>query len=113
MCLPELSATKIATWNFRVYESAEGRYNMIPGRNLRTSLVLDIKFYDNVIIGGDRTFEGCLSIMFDVEKCGFTSLTDKIVKPEGSFIDSYVDKCLESDGAISSMLIMCRILYAK
>ena len=30
--LPELSATKIVTLNFHVYDSAEGRHDMILGR---------------------------------------------------------------------------------
>ena len=38
---------------------------------------------------------------------------DKKVKPEESFINLYVDECLESEGAISVTLRMRRILDAK
>ena len=34
--LPELSATKIMTWNCHVDESAKGRYDMILGINILT-----------------------------------------------------------------------------
>ena len=40
--LPELSATKIVTWNCHVDESAKGRYYMILGRYILASLVLNI-----------------------------------------------------------------------
>ena len=32
---------------------------MILGRDLLTALVLDIKFSENVIIGGEGPYEGC------------------------------------------------------
>ena len=34
VALPKLSATKIMTWNFRMDESAKGRYDMILGINI-------------------------------------------------------------------------------
>ena len=40
-------------------------------------------------------------------------LTEKIVKPEESFINSYIDKFLECEGNISSTCRMWRILDAK
>ena len=40
--LPELTATKIMTWNFHVDESANIRYDMILGRYLLTALGLNI-----------------------------------------------------------------------
>ena len=36
--LPALSARKIMTWYFHVYNSAKGRYYMILGRRLLTEL---------------------------------------------------------------------------
>ena len=54
--------------------------------------------------------------MIDLGNHEFKSLTEKIVKPEESFIISYVDKCLESESKISStrrMRIMRRTLDAK
>ena len=36
--LPEISATKIVTWNFHVDDSAKGGYDMILGRYLLTAL---------------------------------------------------------------------------
>ena len=41
--LPEVSATKIVTWNCHVDESTRGRYNMILGRDLLKSLGLNLK----------------------------------------------------------------------
>ena len=42
--LPELSATKIVTWNFHVDDSVKGRYYMILGKDLLTQLLLNVKF---------------------------------------------------------------------
>ena len=47
--LPELSATKILTWGYHVYDSAKGRYDIIFGRDLLTALVLNIEFSGHVI----------------------------------------------------------------
>ena len=49
--LPEFSAKKIVTWKFHVDESTKGIYDMILSRYLLTTMVLDLKFPDNVIIG--------------------------------------------------------------
>ena len=51
--------------------------------------------------------------MIDLGNHEFKSLTEKIVKPEESFIISYVDKCLESEGTIISTCRIRRILYTK
>ena len=59
-------------------KSTNGRYNMILGRDLPT----DLKFYENVIIGGEGPYEGCLAIGIDISNCDFTYITDKIFKPE-------------------------------
>ena len=58
LCIWKFSATKTVTSKFHVDDSVEGRYNVILGRDLLTTLVLDIKFSDNVIIGVDVPFEG-------------------------------------------------------
>ena len=50
-CLPEFSATKTVTWKCHVDESTNVRYDMILGRDLLTALGLNLKFYDNIIIG--------------------------------------------------------------
>ena len=42
--LPELSATKIVTWNFHVDDSVKGIYYMILGKDLLTQLLLNVKF---------------------------------------------------------------------
>ena len=51
--------------------------------------------------------------MVDVSNYVFKSLTDKIVRLEESFINSYVDKCLESDSKISSTRGLRRFFDAK
>ena len=68
---------------------------MILGRDLLTALGLDIRFSENIIIGGDGTYEGCSVPMVHLKNYEFKSLTDKIVKPEETFINMYVDECLE------------------
>ena len=42
--LPELSATKIMTWNYHVDYSAKVNYDMISGRYILTALGLNINY---------------------------------------------------------------------
>ena len=86
---------------------------MILGRDLITALGLDLKYSENLIIGGAGPYELCLAPMADLSNYGFKSLAENIVKPEQSFIDSYVDKFLEFENSIHSMRKMHRILDAK
>ena len=51
--------------------------------------------------------------MVDVSNYNFKFITDITVKPEESFINLYAEKDIESDNAIKSTRIMCRILYVK
>ena len=51
--------------------------------------------------------------MVDFLKIEFESLTDKIVKLEESFINSYVNECLKSEITISSTRRMRKSLDAK
>ena len=78
-------------------ESTNGIYDMILGRDLLTALVLDLKFSKNVIIGEEVPYERCSLSMVDVRNCCFVSIADKLVKPGESFINLYVDECLESN----------------
>ena len=54
--LPELSATKILMWNFHVEKSTHGRYDMIQGRDIITTLGLYLQFSENMIIGGEGPY---------------------------------------------------------
>ena len=99
------------TWKCHVDESTNGRYNMILDRDLITTLEMDIMFSDNVIIGADIKYEWCTATIVDVSNYWFISLSDKTVKPEEFFINSYFDKCLKYKSVISSTWRMCRILY--
>ena len=111
--LPEFSATKIVTWKCHVDKTTNGRYDMILGRDLLDALGLDINFSEKVTIGGEGPYEGCLATMVDASNYDFTCIIDKTVKPEESFINSYVDECLESDSVIISTRSICRILDTK
>ena len=51
--------------------------------------------------------------MVDVRNYDFNIIMAKTVKPEESFINSYVDECFESNSAISETQIMRRILDAR
>ena len=83
---------------------------MILVRDLLTALGLDLKFSDNVIIGGEGPYEGCLVPMVDLSNYDLKYIT---VKTEEYFINLYVKECLESKSAISSTFRMSRILGAK
>ena len=49
-------------------DSAKVRYDMILGRDLQTSLVLDLIFSNRIISGGKGPYEGCLASIVDVRK---------------------------------------------
>ena len=51
--------------------------------------------------------------MVDVINYDFKPLTDKIAKLEEYFINTYVDKFLKSEGAISLVRIMRILIVAK
>ena len=51
--------------------------------------------------------------MVNIRNYYFSSIPDKAVKPEESFINSYVDKFFESDSTIISQSRMHIILYTK
>ena len=55
---------------------------MLLGRDLITVLGLDLKFSENVMIGGEGPYEWCSSPMVDVIIYDFKSITDKTVKLE-------------------------------
>ena len=113
VCLTEFSAPKIVTWICHVDEFTNGKHNMILGRDILTAQGLDLEFSENIIIGGKGPYKICSVLMVDLSNHDFTSITYKTVKPEESFINSYVDKCLKSESAISSTISMCRIIDAK
>ena len=57
--LPEFSETKIVSWKFHLDNQNNSRYDMILVRYLIHALVLDIKFSENIIFGGDVPYQGC------------------------------------------------------
>ena len=57
--LPYFSETKTVTWKFPMDDSSNSSHDMILGRDLLTSLVIDIKFSQNTISGGEGPYNGC------------------------------------------------------
>ena len=49
-----------------VDESTNSRYDITLGRDLLIALGMDLKFSENVIIGGEGLYEGCSIPMVDV-----------------------------------------------
>ena len=47
-------------------DSTRGRYDIILGRDLPTSLGLCLKLSNRFIVGGKGLYEGCLAPMVDV-----------------------------------------------
>ena len=74
---------------------------MILGRYLLAALGLDNKFSENIILGGDGLFKGCSEPMVYFSTYDFKPLTENKVKPKESFINVYVNECLNSEGKIS------------
>ena len=65
----------IVMWKFHVDESAEGRYNMILGRDLLTALGLDLNFSENIIIVSDKLYERSSATMVDLGNYDYKYLT--------------------------------------
>ena len=80
--LPTLSATNVVTWKCHVYESAKGRYDMILGRDILTSLGLHLKLSDHIIKADDWTFKGYTTPMVDFGMYGFIYLNTGEITPE-------------------------------
>ena len=64
--LPELSETKTVRWKCYVDDSTKGRYNMILGRYILNTLVLNLKLSDHVIESDDGTLKGSTAHMVDL-----------------------------------------------
>ena len=79
--LPEFSGTKIVTWKCHIDNSTNGRYDMILGRDLITTLGLDIIFSEGVIICRKIPYKGFLAPLVDVSNYDFKSITYKTVNP--------------------------------
>ena len=58
-----------------VDNKTNSRYDMILGTDLLTSLGMDRKFSENIIIGGEGPYEGCLAPTIDLSNYDFKSLT--------------------------------------
>ena len=86
---------------------------MVLCRDLINALVLDIKFSGNTIIGGEGPYEEFSASKFELSNYDFTSLMENMVKPEESFINLYVEKCLKLESIIRSTRRMHRILDTK
>ena len=101
------------SWQCNTDNKKNCRYDIILGRGLLTVLVLDLNFSENIIISGERPYEGCLAPMADLSNYDFKSSTTKKVKMKEYFLNPYDNECLESDSSISSTRRMRRILDAK
>ena len=75
-------------------------------------LGIDIKFSEHTITVNEGIYEGWLAPMFEINYYDFKLLTDKIIKLEELFINSYVDKYVDSI-TIGPTQQMRRILDAK
>ena len=53
-------------WNYLVYDSSKGIYNMILGRYILNALVLNLKLSDHVIESDDGTLKGSTAHMVDL-----------------------------------------------
>ena len=62
------------TWDFCVDESDKGIYDMILGRDIFTSLGLNLKFSDHIIETDDGPFKGYTAPMIDMGKYYFKYL---------------------------------------
>ena len=80
--LPELSAANVGTWKCHVDDSIQGRYGMILGIYLLTSLGLDCRLSDHTIKAYDGRFKVSTSCMVDLGACEFKELNTGKLHPE-------------------------------
>ena len=89
--LPELSVTKIVTWNCHLGDSTKGKYDIVLGKYITTVLVFNLKISDHVIEAYYGPFKGSTATMVDLGTYEFKYLnTDKII-PEGLFMNAYIE----------------------
>ena len=86
--LPELSATKIVTWNFHVDDYNKGRYGMILGRDLLTALLLSSKCSYHFIEADDGNFKGSTAPMVGMDMYEFKYLNIGNITPEEYFTNT-------------------------
>ena len=70
------------TWKFHVYDSANGRYDMILGGYILTSLGSNLKIYDQVIEEYYGPFEGSMAPVFYLGMYEFKYLNTGNIEPE-------------------------------
>ena len=70
------------TRKWHVDDSANGRYDMILGRDILPELRLNLKFSEHVIKADEGTFMGATSPMVDLGACIFKDLNTGKIKPE-------------------------------
>ena len=80
--LPELSATKIVTWNCHMDESAKDRYDIILSRYLLTALGLNLELYYHVIKADDVPIKGSEAPMVYLGTYEFKYLSAVKITPE-------------------------------
>ena len=76
LCIPEFSSTKILSWKYHADNKTNRGYDMILGRDLLTSMGLDLNISEDIIIGGEGTYEECLVYMVDLSNYDSKSLTE-------------------------------------
>ena len=111
--LPELSATEIVTWNCHVDDLAKGRYDIILGRDILTTLGLNLKLLDHVIEADSGTFKGSTSPMVDMGTYEFKDLNTEKITLKEYFTNSYAEEIYESDQFRTSNKRLNVILDAK
>ena len=90
--LPQISATKTATWNFHVDDYARGRYDIILGRCLLTQLGLNLRLSYHVIKSYDRTLKGTTGSMVDLGMYECKYLNIGKITPDESFKNYYLEE---------------------
>ena len=78
---PEISVTKMVSWNFHADYSAKRRYDIILGRDILTELGLNIKFSGHVIEAYYRTFKESRAPMVDLGTYKFKYLDTGEITP--------------------------------
>ena len=89
--------TKILTWNFHADDSDKGRYDMILGRYLLTTLGIILKLFYHVIETDVGPFKWSTVPIYDMGVYTFNDSNTEKITPEELFMNSYAEEIEESE----------------
>ena len=96
-----------------MYDSTKGIYDMILGRDILTSLGLNIEFSDHIIEAYDGPFKVSTETIVDLGTYEFKEVEMGDITPKELFMNAYTEKVHESEQVHTSTKQLLVILDDK